>query len=61
MFIPSASPIKPAAHHLGNPEFPLSLLCNTELLHSMDLRNTMKTLHSVREKMPKDSRKSKFS
>lgn len=39
MFIPTASPIKSAAHDFSNPKFPLSLLYNTELLHSMDVRN----------------------
>lgn len=61
MFIPTATPIKPSTHHLNNPEFPLSLLCDTGLLHNMNLKNTRKIMHSARKKMSKYSSKFNFS
>lgn len=47
MFIPTESQIEPSAHHLNNPEFPLSLLYNTELLRNMNLKNTRKMMQGA--------------
>jgi len=36
VFIPTASQLEPSAHQLHNPEFPLSLLCSTQILHKFE-------------------------